>query len=91
MARPKVNQQEKIENLHSDLRSMEKRLQCMELETREQITQIQQECETKIRGLMPAEIRKELEDTITSLKSQVNFLQKRALVLQQELDSYHSR
>uniref|UniRef100_A0A8C4T2Q2 Centrosomal protein 112 n=1 Tax=Erpetoichthys calabaricus TaxID=27687 RepID=A0A8C4T2Q2_ERPCA len=84
-------QQEKIENLHSELRSMEKRLQCMDLETREQITQIQQECETKIRGLMPAEIRKELEDTITSLKSQVNFLQKRALVLQQELDSYHSR
>ncbi|XP_028674984.2 centrosomal protein of 112 kDa [Erpetoichthys calabaricus] len=84
-------QQEKIENLHSELRSMEKRLQCMDLETREQITQIQQECETKIRGLMPAEIRKELEDTIASLKSQVNFLQKRALVLQQELDSYHSR
>ncbi|MBN3294339.1 CE112 protein, partial [Polypterus senegalus] len=89
LVRSSENQQEKIENLHSDLRSMEKRLQCMELETREQITQIQQECETKIRGLMPAEIRKELEDTITSLKSQVNFLQKRALVLQQELDSYH--
>uniref|UniRef100_A0AAY5L3Y7 DUF4485 domain-containing protein n=1 Tax=Esox lucius TaxID=8010 RepID=A0AAY5L3Y7_ESOLU len=32
---------------------------------------VRQECEMKIKGLMPAELRQELEDTISSLKSQV--------------------
>ncbi|CDQ91441.1 unnamed protein product [Oncorhynchus mykiss] len=45
----------------------------------------------KMKGLMPAELRQELEDTISSLKSQVNFLQKRASVLQEDLDACHSR
>ncbi|CAB1342319.1 unnamed protein product, partial [Coregonus sp. 'balchen'] len=44
-----------------------------------------------MKGLMPAELRQELEDTISSLKSQVNFLQKRASVLQEDLDACHSR
>uniref|UniRef100_A0A7M4FP13 Centrosomal protein 112 n=1 Tax=Crocodylus porosus TaxID=8502 RepID=A0A7M4FP13_CROPO len=55
------------------------------------ITYIRQEYETKLKGLMPVSLRQELEDTITSLKSQVNFLQKRASVLQEELNSYHTR
>jgi centrosomal protein CEP112 len=32
---------------------------------------IRQEYETKFKGLMPASLRQELEDTISSLKSQV--------------------
>ncbi|KAK3520436.1 hypothetical protein QTP70_024189, partial [Hemibagrus guttatus] len=36
------------------------------------ITRIRQEYELKIKGLMPAELRQELEDTITSLKSQAS-------------------
>lgn len=32
---------------------------------------VRQEYEEKIKGLMPAELRQELEDTITSLKAQV--------------------
>jgi len=32
---------------------------------------VHQEYEGKIKGLMPAELRQELEDTITSLKAQV--------------------
>ncbi|KAF5902668.1 centrosomal protein [Clarias magur] len=35
------------------------------------ITRIRQEYELKIKGLMPAELRQELEDTITSLKGRV--------------------
>uniref|UniRef100_A0A8C4F4S9 Centrosomal protein 112 n=1 Tax=Dicentrarchus labrax TaxID=13489 RepID=A0A8C4F4S9_DICLA len=35
------------------------------------VTVVRQECEEKIKGLMPAELRQELEDTITSLKAQV--------------------
>uniref|UniRef100_A0AAQ6A7S9 DUF4485 domain-containing protein n=1 Tax=Amphiprion ocellaris TaxID=80972 RepID=A0AAQ6A7S9_AMPOC len=36
-----------------------------------QVTLVHQEYEEKIKGLMPAELRQELEDTITSLKAQV--------------------
>uniref|UniRef100_A0A8D0BFV9 Centrosomal protein 112 n=1 Tax=Salvator merianae TaxID=96440 RepID=A0A8D0BFV9_SALMN len=55
------------------------------------MTSIRQEYETKLKGLMPASLRQELEDTILSLKSQVNFLQKRASVLQEELSTYRTR
>ncbi|MGH0139960.1 UNVERIFIED_CONTAM: hypothetical protein FKN15_070307 [Acipenser sinensis] len=63
--------QDKIENFQNQVRSVEKKLQNKELESQEQITHIRQECEQKIKGLMPAALRQELEDTITSLKSQV--------------------
>lgn len=36
-----------------------------------QVTVVRQEYEEKIKGLMPTELRQELEDTITSLKAQV--------------------
>ncbi|XP_061080171.1 centrosomal protein of 112 kDa isoform X1 [Conger conger] len=83
--------QEKVEGLQKQLHGVERKLRSQELETQEQVTQIRQECEVKIKGLMPAALRQELEDTITSLKSQVSFLQKRAAVLQEDLDVYRSR
>ncbi|XP_027829778.1 centrosomal protein of 112 kDa isoform X7 [Ovis aries] len=83
--------QEELENRSKQVRSVEKQLQRKELESQEQITYIRQEYETKFKGLMPASLRQELEDTISSLKSQVNFLQKRASVLQDELTAYQSR
>ncbi|XP_065764764.1 centrosomal protein of 112 kDa isoform X2 [Muntiacus reevesi] len=83
--------QEELENRSKQVRSIEKKLQHKELESQEQITYIRQEYETKFKGLMPASLRQELEDTISSLKSQVNFLQKRASVLQDELTAYQSR
>uniref|UniRef100_A0A8C4YGB7 Centrosomal protein 112 n=1 Tax=Gopherus evgoodei TaxID=1825980 RepID=A0A8C4YGB7_9SAUR len=83
--------QDEMENYCNQVRSTEKKLQHKELETQEQVTYIRQEYETKLKGLMPVSLRKELEDTIASLKSQVNFLQKRASVLQEELNVYHTR
>ncbi|XP_074870801.1 centrosomal protein of 112 kDa isoform X2 [Carettochelys insculpta] len=83
--------QDEMENYCNQVRSTEKKLQHKELETQEQVTYIRQEYETKLKGLMPASLRQELEDTISSLKSQVNFLQKRASVLQEELNLYHTR
>ncbi|XP_042309181.1 centrosomal protein of 112 kDa isoform X3 [Sceloporus undulatus] len=83
--------QDEIENYSSQVRSAEKKLQHKDLETQEQITFVRQEYETKLKGLMPASLRQELEDTILSLKSQVNFLQKRASILQEELSTYHTR
>lgn len=75
----------------NQVRSAEKKLQQKDLETQEQMTSVRQEYETKLKGLMPVSVRQELEDTILSLKSQVNFLQKRATVLQEELDTYRPR
>uniref|UniRef100_A0A2I3HMN1 COP9 signalosome complex subunit 3 N-terminal helical repeats domain-containing protein n=1 Tax=Nomascus leucogenys TaxID=61853 RepID=A0A2I3HMN1_NOMLE len=49
------------------------------------IIDIRREYETKLKGLMPASLRQELEDTISSLKSQVNFLQKKVSILQEKL------
>ncbi|KAL0993146.1 hypothetical protein UPYG_G00103830 [Umbra pygmaea] len=83
--------QEKVGNLQRKLHSLDKKLMNKELENQEQVMLVRQECEMKIKGLMPAELRQELEDTISSLKSQVNFLQKRASVLQEDLDSCRSR
>ncbi|XP_047564086.1 centrosomal protein of 112 kDa isoform X2 [Lutra lutra] len=83
--------QDELENRSSQVRCAEKKLQHKELESQEQITYIRQEYETKFKGLMPASLRQELEDTISSLKSQVNFLQKRASVLQEELTTYRGR
>uniref|UniRef100_A0A674I8C3 Centrosomal protein 112 n=1 Tax=Terrapene triunguis TaxID=2587831 RepID=A0A674I8C3_9SAUR len=65
--------QDEMENYCNQVRSTEKKLQHKELETQEQVTYIRQEYETKLKGLMPASLRKELEDTIASLKSQVRY------------------
>ncbi|KAJ0001415.1 hypothetical protein NQD34_006435, partial [Periophthalmus magnuspinnatus] len=83
--------QEKVESLQMQLHSSEKKLLSKALETEEKVTAVRQEYEEKIKGLMPSELRQELEDTITSLKSQVNFLQKRATLLQEDLDACRSR
>ncbi|KAK1877601.1 Centrosomal protein of 112 kDa [Dissostichus eleginoides] len=83
--------QEKVESLQRQLHSSEKKLLSKELESEEKVTLVRQEYEKKIKGLMPSELRKELEDTISSLKAQVNFLQKRASLLQEDLDACRSR
>ncbi|XP_014644673.1 PREDICTED: centrosomal protein of 112 kDa isoform X2 [Ceratotherium simum simum] len=83
--------QDELENRSNQVRCAERKLQHKELESQEQITYIRQEYETKFKGLMPASLRQELEDTISSLKSQVNFLQKRASILQEELTAYQGR
>eukprot|EP00079_Xenopus_tropicalis_P013818 XP_002943100.2 PREDICTED: centrosomal protein of 112 kDa isoform X2 [Xenopus tropicalis] len=82
---------DEVENYSLELRATEKKLQEKELAAQEQVTQIRQEYELKIKGLMPATVRQELEGTITSLKSQVNFLQKRAQLLQADLDIQQSK
>ncbi|CAL8282541.1 unnamed protein product [Boreogadus saida] len=80
--------QEKAEGLQRQLHSSEKKLLNKELEIQEQVTAVRQDCEVRIKGLLPAELQRELEDTITSLKAQVNFLQKRASLLQEDLEAH---
>lgn len=50
------------------------------------VTELRQQFETKLRGLMPICVRNELEDTIASLRSQVSSLQQRCIVLEEEVD-----
>ncbi|XP_060700708.1 centrosomal protein of 112 kDa isoform X3 [Hemiscyllium ocellatum] len=83
--------EDEAENYRNQIQVLENEIENKELKTQEQITHIQQEYEMKIKGLMPATVRHELEDTISSLKSQVTFLQKRASVLQEELNTYRNR
>ncbi|KAJ8404264.1 hypothetical protein AAFF_G00340370 [Aldrovandia affinis] len=83
--------QERMESLLKQLHSAENKLRSQDLETEEQIIQIRQECHQKIKGLLPAAIRQELEDIIASLKLQINFLQKRADVQKEELEVHRSR
>ncbi|KAM9784379.1 centrosomal protein of 112 kDa isoform 6-T7 [Syngnathus typhle] len=79
--------QEKVESLQRRLRSSEKTLLSKELKSQEKVTTVCREYEEKMKGLIPAELRQELEDTIASLKAQVNFLQRRADVLQESSDA----
>ncbi|XP_070596414.1 centrosomal protein of 112 kDa isoform X3 [Erythrolamprus reginae] len=83
--------QDEIESYHNQVHFAEEKMQHKDLEAQEQVTSIRQEYETKLKGLMPASLRQELEDTILSLKSQVNFLRKRASILQDELSTYRTR
>ncbi|KAJ8251773.1 hypothetical protein GJAV_G00225280 [Gymnothorax javanicus] len=84
-------QQEKVETLQKQVLSLEKTVRSQEQFALQQVTRTRQEYEEKIKGLMPAALRRELEDTIDSLRSQVNFLQKRATALQETLDVSRSK
>uniref|UniRef100_A0A673C8B2 Centrosomal protein 112 n=1 Tax=Sphaeramia orbicularis TaxID=375764 RepID=A0A673C8B2_9TELE len=77
--------QEKVESLQRQLHSSEKKLLSKELETEEKVTLVRKEYEEKIKGLMPAELRQELEDTIASLKAQV----RASLCLWRHLTTFH--
>ncbi|XP_071162463.1 centrosomal protein of 112 kDa-like isoform X4 [Mytilus edulis] len=74
------------ESQHNRNRTLERRIEQMEADHDEKVTQLKLAFEEKMRGLMPSSVRQELEDTIDSLKSQVNSLQQKTLVLQEDLD-----
>ncbi|XP_070580132.1 centrosomal protein of 112 kDa-like isoform X2 [Ptychodera flava] len=76
-----------LDTQKSKVRQLEKKLQHQEFDRQEKINHLRQDYENKMKGLMPNDIREELEDTISSLKSQVNSLQQRAMILQEELDA----
>ncbi|XP_046555303.1 centrosomal protein of 112 kDa-like [Haliotis rubra] len=78
--------QKELDSQRNKSRNMERQLQRVEADQEEKITRLKLHHEEKLRGLMPAVVREELEDTIRSLRSQVNSLQQRAAVLQDELD-----
>ncbi|XP_059139719.1 centrosomal protein of 112 kDa-like [Physella acuta] len=80
--------QRELEEQRNRTRHAEKLLQKKESDLEDKITQLKLQFEEKIRGLIPSDVKQELEDTIASLKSQVNSLQLRAAMLQEELDGH---
>ncbi|XP_033734021.1 centrosomal protein of 112 kDa-like isoform X2 [Pecten maximus] len=78
--------QKEVEAQQNRVRTLERRLDQQESDFEEKMTQLKLAYEEKMRGMMSLSVRQELEDTIDSLKSQVNSLQQRSLILQEEID-----
>ncbi|XP_069117362.1 centrosomal protein of 112 kDa-like isoform X5 [Argopecten irradians] len=78
--------QKELEAQQNRVRTLERRLDQQESDFDEKTTQLKLAYEEKMRGMMSLSVRQELEDTIDSLKSQVNSLQQRSLILQEEID-----
>ncbi|XP_014738213.1 PREDICTED: centrosomal protein of 112 kDa isoform X3 [Sturnus vulgaris] len=81
--------QDEVENYCGQIYDAQRRFQRHELRAQEQLITMREEYEKILKGLIPASSKKELEDTIASLKSQVSFLQKR--VLQEDLNAHHAK
>ncbi|XP_022103456.1 centrosomal protein of 112 kDa-like [Acanthaster planci] len=82
-----------LKTLHQDLdkqrtraRQVERELQQKDFQHQDRMTHLKQEYEHRMRGLMPLNVRQELEDTIESLKAQVSALQQRSMLLQEDID-----
>lgn len=79
--------QQDVETQKTMVRHLEKRIQQVELDAQEKLSRLRLQHEEKIKGLMPASLREDLEDTIESLRQQISVLQSRTRVLQEELDT----
>ncbi|KAL9956211.1 hypothetical protein ACROYT_G037657 [Oculina patagonica] len=79
--------QQDVETQKTMVRHLEKRVQQVELDAQEKVSRLRLQYEEKMKGLLPASLREELEDTIESLRQQISVLQSRARVLQEELDT----
>uniref|UniRef100_A0A8C3V4R8 Centrosomal protein 112 n=1 Tax=Catharus ustulatus TaxID=91951 RepID=A0A8C3V4R8_CATUS len=64
--------QDQVENYCGQLYDAQRRLQQQELKAQQQLITMREEYEKILKGLIPASSKKDLEDTISSLKSQVN-------------------
>ncbi|XP_057311172.1 centrosomal protein of 112 kDa-like isoform X2 [Hydractinia symbiolongicarpus] len=69
-------------------KQLERKYRNMEVQYKEKISGCMLECEEKINGMLPVTVKKELEDTIESMRQQIVILQSRADVLQEELEEY---
>lgn len=73
-----------IEAQRDSLRHAERRLREAEADHEERLLRATLDYEAKMKGLMPAAARQQLEDTIASLRSQVATLKQRVALLQGE-------
>ena len=76
-----------VEDMRTKLHAAEEREAAKREEAERTITEHRLEAENRIRGLLPLQVQRELEETIVSLQSQVGLLQQRCSLLQEEIDS----
>jgi centrosomal protein CEP112 len=81
--------QKELETQHNGARSIRRQMQKQEADHEEKVTHVKLSYEERMRGLMSASVRQELEDTIESLRSQVSTLQQKTMLLQEDVDQKH--
>ncbi|KAL8592673.1 hypothetical protein ACOMHN_037613 [Nucella lapillus] len=79
--------QHELESQRSRCHNLDRQINKLEADHEEKTTRLKLEHEEKVRAMLPGEMKQELEDTICSLKCQVDTLQQRAAMLQEELDA----
>ncbi|KAI6653302.1 Centrosomal protein [Oopsacas minuta] len=70
---------------------IEKRCHQLEVESEQKLSHARLRYEDKLSGLLPHSIRRELEDTIMSLKAQVSSLNERCILLQEQVAKKRGR
>ncbi|XP_064613051.1 centrosomal protein of 112 kDa-like [Liolophura sinensis] len=78
--------QQELERQCARARTADKKLEQREIDHEQKMTELKIQYEERMHGLMPASVRQELENTISSLRSQVQSIQQRASILQDELE-----
>lgn len=78
--------EKELEQETSRNKSVEKKLKQITLEQEQYVTNLKLQYEERLKGLIPLELKKDYEETIAALKSQIDSLQQRTILLQSELD-----
>ncbi len=73
----------------SKCKSIEKRIKQMACDNEQSILALKMHYEERLKGLLPLSIKQDYEETIVALRSQVDSLQQRTIILQAELDERH--
>eukprot|EP00117_Sycon_ciliatum_P000136 scpid25239/ scgid6324/ Centrosomal protein of 112 kDa; Coiled-coil domain-containing protein 46 len=79
--------QQEVDLQRNRVHHLEKKIRHRSLQEEEKIAKLTQQFEDKVRGLLPTSVRQDLEDTITSLKKQVETLEQHTSLLQRQLNS----
>lgn len=67
-------------------RSIEKKIKQMSYDNEQNILDLKMHYEERLKGLLPLSIKNDYEETISALRSQVDSLQQRTLILQSDFD-----
>nr|CAB3229848.1 centrosomal protein of 112 kDa-like [Phallusia mammillata] len=86
-----MNSQTELENEREKCHQIQREMQTLEYELKDQITRVKMQYEERMKGLLPKSLKDDLEETISCLKSQVKSLQQRTEILQDEVEAERVR
>lgn len=75
-----------LESEREKFHSIQRQFQKVEYDLKDKVTKVRMEYEERMKGYLPASLKKDMEDTISCLRSQVSSLQQRVSILQEEVD-----